>query len=133
MFKKQTKIQPAKNLGQTNRIVEGTIINGDVISKTDFRLDGILTGNFTSTCKLVIGLTGEVQGNIKCLNVDIEGKFSGKLEVSELLGIKASAQIKGEVLVGKLSVEPGAVFEATCEMKNNLKSKPEDQLIKKAN
>jgi cytoskeletal protein CcmA (bactofilin family) len=67
-----------------------------------------------------------VQGDIKCVNIDIEGKFSGKLEASELLGVKSTAKIKGEVMVGKLSVEPGAVFEATCEMKSNLKAIPTD-------
>ena len=120
MFDKAKK--DTTQLGQTNRIVHGTIIKGDITSKTDFRLDGMLIGNYSSASKLVIGPAGEVQGNIKCVNIDIEGKFSGKLEASELLGVKSTAKIKGEVIVGKLSVEPGAVFEATCEMKNNLKA-----------
>ncbi len=38
-----------------------------------------------------------------------------------MLLVKATSIIKGDVSVGKLSVEPGAVFEATCAMKNNLK------------
>lgn len=122
MFEKSKK--ETSPLGQTNRIVQGTVIKGDVTSKTDFRLDGTLIGNFNSSSKLVIGSTGEVQGDIKCVNIDIEGKFSGKLEAFELLGVKSSAKIKGEVVVGKLSVEPGAVFEATCVMKNNLKAIP---------
>lgn len=125
MFDKAKK--NTSQLGQTNRIVEGTIIKGDITSKTDFRLDGILIGNYNSASKLVIGPAGEVQGDIKCVNIDIEGKFSGRLEVSELLGVKSTAKIKGEVIVGKLSVEPGAVFEATCEMKSNLKAIPSDE------
>jgi len=125
MFDKTKK--DTSQLGQTNRIVQGTVIKGDISSKTDFRLDGILIGNYESTSKLVIGPAGEVQGDIKCVNIDIEGKFSGKLEASELLGVKSTAKIKGEVIVGKLSVEPGAVFEATCEMKSNLKAIPSDE------
>ncbi|WP_320815919.1 polymer-forming cytoskeletal protein [Flavobacterium sp.] len=125
MFDKTKK--DTSQLGQTNRIVEGTVIKGDITSKTDFRLDGTLIGNYNSTSKLVIGPSGEVQGDVKCVNVDIEGKFSGKLEVAELLGVKATARIKGEVIVGKLSVDPGAVFEATCEMKSNLKTIPSDE------
>jgi cytoskeletal protein CcmA (bactofilin family) len=130
MFDKTKKnISP---LGQTNRVVEGTIIKGDISSKADFRLDGILIGNYTSTSKLVIGPSGEIQGDVKCVNADIEGKFSGKLEVSELLGVKATARIKGEVTVGKLAVEPGAVFEASCEMKRNLKAVENEQTEKTA-
>lgn len=108
MFDK--KKENETHLGKTNRIVEGTTITGEIISKADFRLDGMLVGNYSSPGKLVIGPTGSVQGEIKCKNVDIEGRFSGKLEVVELLSIKSKAVIKGDVVVGKLAVEPGAVF-----------------------
>lgn len=103
-------------LGKTNRIVEGTIIKGDIISPADFRLDGELIGNFTSNGKLVIGPVGSVKGDIICINADIEGKFEGKIKVEDTLNIKESASIIGEVIIGKLSVEPGAAFNATCVM-----------------
>ena len=105
-------------LGKTNRIVEGTSITGDISTKADFRLDGKLTGNFTSEGKIVIGPTGEVQGDIICKSIDIEGKFSGKLQAEGMLNIKSKAHITGEVIVGKLAVEPGAKFEASCEMRS---------------
>ncbi len=104
-------------LGKTNRIVEGTIINGNIESIADFRLDGHLIGNFTSKGKLVVGPAGMVQGDVLCQNADIEGKFLGKITVNDLLNIKTKAVINGEVICGKLSVEPGADFSATCAMK----------------
>lgn len=107
-------------LGKTNRIVEGTIIKGDIISKADFRLDGELIGNFHSQEKIVIGPTGSIIGDIECKNADIEGKFIGKIKVLELLNVKDTAIIQGEVTVGKLSVEPGADFSASCVMNTNL-------------
>jgi cytoskeletal protein CcmA (bactofilin family) len=106
-------------LGKTNRIVEETIIRGDIVSQADFRLDGALIGNFSSNGKLVIGPAGSVIGEIICQNADIEGKFEGKIKVEDTLNIKASAIIIGDATVGKLSVEPGAVFSATCIMKPN--------------
>jgi cytoskeletal protein CcmA (bactofilin family) len=109
-------------LGKTNRIVEGTIIKGDIVSQTDFRLDGELIGNFFSTGKLVIGPAGIITGDIKCKNADIEGEFKGIIQVTELLNVKAQAVINGEVTVGKLSVEPGADFSASCVMKINEKN-----------
>ncbi len=105
-------------LGKTNRIIEGTTITGDITTFADSRLDGKLIGNFTSEGKIVIGPMGEVQGDIVCKNVDIEGVFNGKLTVEELLSVKSTAHIKGTVIVGKLAIEPGAKFEATCEMRN---------------
>ena len=109
-------------LGKTNRIVEGTSINGDIFSPADFRLDGHLKGNFQSKGKIVIGPAAIVKGDIVCKNADIEGKFEGKIQVSEILNIKSKAIIHGEVICGKLSVEPGAEFSATCIMKTNLKT-----------
>ena len=103
-------------LGKTNRIVEGTSIVGDIVSKADFRLDGELIGNFTSQGKLVIGKSGVIKGEIICNNADIEGMFHGKIKVLETLNIKATAEIHGEVIVGQLSIEPGADFTATCTM-----------------
>ncbi|PAM92729.1 hypothetical protein B4N84_21595 [Flavobacterium sp. IR1] len=117
MFDKGKK--NSTELGKTNRIEDGTSIIGDIVSKADFRLDGELIGNFTSQGKLVIGVTGSVKGEIVCNNADIEGVFQGKIKVLEILNIKATAQIHGEVAVGKLSIEPGADFTATCTMLAN--------------
>jgi len=120
MFNKKEK--PYTDLlGKTNRIVEGTIIKGDIISKADFRLDGELIGNFQSKGKLVIGPTGSVTGDISCNNADIEGKFRGTIQVAELLNVKSKASIQGDATVGKLSVEPGADFSASCIMKETFK------------
>ncbi|WPO80123.1 polymer-forming cytoskeletal protein [Flavobacterium sp. KACC 22761] len=121
MFEKVKK-STTENLGKTNRIVEGTSIVGDIVSKADFRLDGELIGNFTSQGKLVIGASGIVKGEIICQNADIEGRFHGKLKVLEILNIKSTAHIHGEIMVGKLSIEPGAEFTATCAMLTNAES-----------
>ena len=109
-------------LGKTNRIVEGTIIKGNILSHADFRLDGNLVGNFQSDGKIVIGPAGSIKGDIICENADIEGKFDGKIQVSEILNVKSKASIHGEVICGKLSVEPGAEFSASCVMKQNTKN-----------
>lgn len=120
MFEKSQKTI-TDPFGKTNRIVDGTTITGDIVSQADFRLDGRLVGNFTSTGKIVIGPAGSVDGDIKCKNADIEGTFNGRIEVEELLTVKAKATITGDVVVGKLAVEPGAEFTATCAMKNTVK------------
>ena len=108
MFEKSPKSY-TDLLGKTNRIVEGTIIRGNILSHADFRLDGDLVGNFKSDGKIVIG-------------PDIEGKFDGKIQVAEMLNVRSKASIHGQVVCGKLSVEPGAEFSASCEMKTNVKN-----------
>ena len=121
MFENKTKSY-TDLLGKTNRIVEGTTIKGDIISVADFRLDGELIGNFQSNGKIVIGPAAKVTGDIICKNADIEGKFDGKIQVTEILNIKSKSSIHGEVICGKLSVDPGAEFSASCIMKPNSKT-----------
>lgn len=109
-------------LGKTNRIVEGTTLEGNIVSQADFRLDGQLIGNFTSKGRLVIGPTGSIVGDVNCKTADIEGKFQGKIEVSDILNVRSKATIKGETIVGKLAVEPGAEFSASCVMRDTVKN-----------
>ncbi|NNT71030.1 polymer-forming cytoskeletal protein [Flavobacterium sp. IMCC34852] len=123
MFEKSQKSY-TDLLGKTNRIVEGTTITGDIISPADFRLDGHLIGNFQSKGKIVIGPAGSVKGDIVCKNADIEGTFEGKIQVQEILNVKSKSHITGEVICGKLAVEPGAEFSATCVMKPHVKNLP---------
>lgn len=118
MFEKKEKSY-TDLLGKTNRIVEGTSITGNIESIADFRLDGVLTGNFTSKGKLVIGPAGGVTGDIIAQNVDVEGKADGKIAVEETLNVKSTAIINGEVTCSKLAVEPGAKFTATCVMQSS--------------
>ena len=118
MFNKKNTGYP-EVFGKTNRIVEGTKITGDIVTETDFRIDGELTGNFVSTGRLVLGPSGIIIGDVVCNNADIEGKLKGKVKVNELLNVKAKASIEGEVTVGKLAVEPGADFSASCIMSDS--------------
>ncbi len=75
-----------------------------------------------TTGKLVVGEKGKLSGTIHVGNAEIQGSVSGDLKVDELLSIKKSARIEGTVKTGKLSIEPGAVFNATCEMDAPAKS-----------
>ena len=116
-------------VGTTDRIVQGTKITGDIETQSDMRIDGELIGNITSSSKIVIGPSGQVQGEIKCNNIDIEGSFQGKLEIDELMSLKKTAHVLGDVSVNRISIEPGAIFDATCTMKGvkKLKSKTSEK------
>lgn len=116
MFDK--KIKNTESLGKTNRIVEGTKIQGNIETIADFRLDGQLIGNFNSKGKLVLGAEGSIVGDVNCKNADVEGSINGKIQILELLFIKSTAKINGEVKTSKLAVEPGATFNASCDMGN---------------
>ena len=118
MFSENKKPKTMNELGgQPNRIEKNTKIKGEITSEADFRIDGKLDGNVKTSGKVVIGKDGYIHGKVECVNADIEGNFNGELMVSELLSLKSSAIIEGTVIVAKLSVEPGATFNASCTMK----------------
>jgi cytoskeletal protein CcmA (bactofilin family) len=120
MFSNKEKTQKTKVM-EINVVAKNTTINGDIISEGDFRIDGTLEGNIKTKGRVIIGIDGSVKGKIDAVNSDIEGKFSGELLVQETLTIKATAIISGDVVIGKLSVEPGATFNASCSMKGAIK------------
>ena len=135
MFADQKKGKSAGD-GYTlqNKIASGTVITGDIESEGDFRIDGTIKGNFSLSGKVVIGKSGEIEGTLRASNADIEGKVSGKIYVSDILSLKSTSIVDGEVEIGKLSVEPGASFNATCKMKGAIKlnheqSKPTEEKI----
>lgn len=115
MFQKINK-NNATDSASINLIGNGTNIVGDIKSNGDVRIDGILTGNISINGKLVVGSTGKIEGNILCQNADISGEINGKINVSELLILKASAKLLGDIITGKISIEPSATFTGTCSM-----------------
>ena len=123
MFSDNKKEKQAYNttMSSQNIIAQGTKITGDISSEGDLRIDGTIDGHVKTTGKMVIGKSGFIKGTLDGTDAYIEGKFSGKLLLSGTLTLKSSAQIQGEVVLGKLEVEPGAVFNVTCVMKGSVK------------
>jgi len=105
--------------GQHSRLENTTSVKGDIISEGDFRIDGVLEGSIKTKGKVVIGKEGFVNGSINCLSADVEGKIQGKIYVSEALNLRSTSDINGEVVIGKLIVESGAKFNASCSMKSD--------------
>lgn len=128
MFSKKNKSKFTSEVSkEQNRISAGTVITGDILAKGGFRIEGTLKGNLKTEGKVVISKGGHINGSLTCLNADFEGKFSGKLTVAETLTLRATAVIEGEVIAGKLAIEPGATFNATCEMNGRVKTLKKDE------
>jgi cytoskeletal protein CcmA (bactofilin family) len=106
-----------------NMIGPGTKIIGNIETNGDIRIDGNIEGNIISKGKVVIGANGLVKGEIQCANAELSGSLDGKIFVTDLLSLKSTSKITGEMKVGKLSIEPGALFTGNCSM-NTESNKP---------
>lgn len=119
MFKKKVNKMARNNEVENpaiNIIRKGTEIKGDVTCSGDIRIDGILNGTLNSEGKVVVGASGIIEGEVTCKNADISGNIKANIIVRELLQLKATANIAGDINTNKLSIEPGANFTGTCNM-----------------
>lgn len=105
-----------------NLVSEHTVIKGDIKAGGDFRIDGNLEGTIEVERRLVIGGTGVIKGEISAADMEISGKVEGRLKVKNMLSIKGTAKIDGDVHTGRLTVEPGAIFNAQCTMGTSTES-----------
>jgi cytoskeletal protein CcmA (bactofilin family) len=122
MLGKSSAKNPAIDASSVNLIGSGTKIVGDITSAGDVRIDGNLNGHIVTSGKFVLGPNGLVEGNITCANADLSGEVKGIVNVSEMLSLKATARINGDIVTGKLSIEPGALFTGSCNMGAKVKS-----------
>ncbi|WP_290711837.1 polymer-forming cytoskeletal protein [Flavihumibacter sp. CACIAM 22H1] len=121
MFNGKSKSEAAADVtsstsSSTSLIGNGTTLKGDITSNGDLRIDGKLIGNIHSTAKVVIGANGVVEGDINGVTADIMGKVTGTIKVKELLQLKASGTVNGNIHAGKLQIEPAATFNGACHM-----------------
>jgi cytoskeletal protein CcmA (bactofilin family) len=111
------KNTPAFNPNNLNIINAGTTITGDLNSEGDMRIDGTVKGYVSSKARLVLGNTCRVEGDIKAVNLELSGEVNGNIYVTELLTIKATAKINGDIISNKLIIEAGAEFNGNCSMR----------------
>lgn len=104
------------NPQEINIINAGTSIVGDINSEGDLRIDGSVKGSIVVKSKLVIGPSSKIEGNIKAANCDVSGLVNGNMEIGELLSVKATAKIVGDITSQKLVIESGAEFNGRSQM-----------------
>ncbi|MBN2892350.1 MAG: polymer-forming cytoskeletal protein [Bacteroidales bacterium] len=121
-----SKKEPLPNPNSVNMIASSTEFVGDLITDSDIKFDGKLTGKLITKSKLVLGESGEINGEVHCKSAVVSGKITGKIFVEDIIMLQSSSHIEGDVSTSKIAIEPGAILNGTCKMgKNN--NQPEIQ------
>jgi cytoskeletal protein CcmA (bactofilin family) len=119
MFNSKTGSESSKSTsgsGMPNHINSDTVIEGSIKARGNLRIDGKLTGSMECQGRVVIGASGLVEGEIRCENAEIEGSIKANIVVSDLLSLKSTAKVQGDIVTKKLAIEPGATFTGSCSM-----------------
>lgn len=112
MFKKTEK---GYTITDPTKINHDTSIEGEIFSKNDIRLDGILNGKMITEKKIIIGKRGAFTGKLQCENLILEGSLEGEAKVSNSTFLVVISRFKGTLSTQEFKVEEGAYFEGECK------------------
>lgn len=116
MFNKQDQKVAEELRNSSNTIGEGTVINGSLETFGNIRVEGKVLGDIRTKSKVALGQSSHIEGNVVAQNAEVAGHIRGTIEVAEMLVLKPTAVIDGDIATNKLVVESGAVFNGSCKM-----------------
>ncbi len=124
MFSKVQKdnVKEKITVNSSNIIGKETTIEGDIITSGNVRIEGKLLGTLVTKSKAVFGDKSIVEGKIIAQNAEVAGNFKGIIEINELLILKPTAIVNGDIITKKLVFEKDAQFNGKCTMRDNVKS-----------
>lgn len=93
-----------------------TSFKGNITSQGTVRIDGQHEGELTTAGDLVVGEGGNLETLVKARNALIAGVVKGNIEVSDRLELLPTAKVYGDIKVGTLTINEGAVFRGACNM-----------------
>ena len=106
-----------QNAGVThNAVASETTIVGKIVAQQDIRIDGTLEGRLECQGRVIVGINGQVLGDIVAESADIAGRVVGNIVVAGMLMLKSTAFLEGDVQARRLSVEPNATLNGKCSM-----------------
>lgn len=117
MFTSKETHKVAEEISNSSNIIgKGTILEGNIETYGNIRIEGKVVGNIKTKSKLVLGQSSQVEGNILAQNAEVEGELKGNIEITDILILKPTATIHGDIITNKLIVESGATFNGGCKM-----------------
>lgn len=117
MFSKEKTSTTEKVIpGNAALISTGTVVQGDLSSQTDLRIDGTIHGNVTCKSKVIIGPEGLVEGAIQSAQADVAGRVVGNITVNDLAQLRTKSNVQGNITALSLQIEAGALFNGQSTM-----------------
>jgi cytoskeletal protein CcmA (bactofilin family) len=117
MFASKQDHKVAEEISNSSNIIgKGTILEGNIETFGNIRIEGKVIGNVKTKSKVALGQSSHVEGNILAQNAEVAGEVKGRLEVTDILILKPTAVINGDIVTNKIIVESGATFNGGCKM-----------------
>lgn len=114
----KTSAPPAPPAPTIHSVIGNNIqFRGELIGTEDLLIEGKVEGTVLMQGQnLTIGATGELQANIHAQNIVINGKLTGDVLADELIEIKQTAVVKGNLIAPRIQLEDGGKFRGSMDM-----------------
>jgi len=102
-------------------IIGGNIkFRGELIGTEDLHIEGTVEGTvIMEGHSLTVGSEGVVNANIHASNITINGQLTGDILADELISIKDSAVVKGNLIAPRIQLDDGGKFRGSMDMIDN--------------
>ncbi|WP_298839125.1 bactofilin family protein [Clostridium sp.] len=87
-------------------------LNGNGLIK----IDGSIDGNLTCEDNVILGESGNINGDITCNNANINGIMNGNVSCKNTLTIETCGKVQGDISVKKLMISEGGILDGKCTM-----------------
>lgn len=117
--RKKQEVDNSSLRGKMNTIIgKGTTCEGIINTSGSLRLDGDFKGEITVAGDLIVGENAAIDATIAAENIYIGGYVRGNIKTEGKVDLAPSGAFFGDMLVGQLNVEEGALFKGNCQMQN---------------
>lgn len=110
LSKKDKEIRIGTLLGR------GTELEGDFSAEGSVRIDGTIKGNVTVSESMIIGATGNIEGNISAKSIVVGGEVLGNIDAPEKAELTATARVLGDITTNTIIIDEHAIFQGKCDM-----------------
>jgi cytoskeletal protein CcmA (bactofilin family) len=94
----------------------GSHLQGELRFDASFRVDGRLSGKVASAGDLIVGESGEIDGELEVGQIFVSGTVRGAIHAARRIQIAPGGKVFAEIETPALVIEDGATFEGRCAM-----------------
>jgi len=106
-----------ENMGQIAIIGQSIQIKGELTGNEDLTIDGTVEGNINlKENNLTIGSNGKIKADINAKRVTIIGEVQGSVTAEEMVEIRETGKLRGNIVAPRLVIMDGAFFKGSVEM-----------------
>jgi len=107
----------AKNDAQLNSVIgEGSVFEGKFYIHGSLQIDGRFEGQIKTKEQVIVGEKGKVKTDIAAKRVIVAGTVIGNIEAEEIVFLRATGRVLGNIKAPKVHVDEGVVVQGVISV-----------------